>query len=37
MVFKLFCPIAILACVSSNSFCYVQEQALDFIIYCMAK
>jgi len=37
MVFEIFCPIAILACVSSNSFGYVQEQAVDLIIDCMAK
>jgi len=37
MVFEIFCPIAVLACVSSNSFGYVQEQAVDLIIDCMAK
>jgi len=37
MVFEIFCPIAILACVSSNSFGYVQKQAVDLIIDCMAK
>jgi len=37
MIFEIFCPIAILACLSSNSFGYVQEQAVDFIIDCMAK
>jgi len=37
MVFEIFCPIAILACVSSNSFGYVQEQSVDLIIDCMAK
>jgi len=37
MILKIFCPIAILACLSSNSFDYVQEQAVDLIIDCIAK